>query len=241
MSHWHRPYLPRLHHFPDFSALAAVALATVAWPSIATAHIHLTYPLSRTDDPLGEQKAQHCGTSNSDRNPDRVTTFAPGQTITVTWDETIDHNGHFRIAFNPDGDTFGIPPEMEVSTEGTDPLVLKDLIADGTSSAEITLPNIECDNCTLQFIQVMYDKPPYTTDEDSDDIYFNCADLRLTNTPGDPMTPAPGEANGGCRVGVGADNAGGVGGAMVIGAVAVVGVLAWRSRRRRPRCCDDAR
>lgn len=183
--------------------LVGALVSGLLFADLAQAHIHLTYPLSRTDEPLGEQKEQHCGTANSARSADRVTTFAPGQTITVTWDETINHTGHFRISFNPDGDEFGIPPTSDTTTEGVDPLVLKDMIPDGTTSAQITLPDIECDNCTLQFIQLMYDKPPYTTDANSDDIYFNCADLRLTNDPSTPTPPPgePGSAQGGCQTG----------------------------------------
>ncbi|MBW2225541.1 MAG: hypothetical protein JRF54_15365, partial [Deltaproteobacteria bacterium] len=43
--------------------------------------------------------------------------------------------------------------------------------------ATVTLPDITCDNCTLQMIQVMYDKRLYTTL--GNDIYYQCADLVL--------------------------------------------------------------
>src|SRR5690349_15823410 len=84
-------------------------LGALVVPGVADAHIHLTNPLSRTDLPTGDQKEQHCGVLNGTRT-DRVTTYQPGQTITVTWQETINHPGHFRIAFQPNGDIFGIPP-----------------------------------------------------------------------------------------------------------------------------------
>lgn len=215
--------------------LATVLLA-LGSAAPAHAHIHLTYPLSRTDDGLGDQKAQHCGTEGSARNESRVTQFKPGATIAVRWDETINHTGHFRISFNPDGDTFSIPPDAETTTEGTDPLVLRDLIADGTNCLEVTLPEAPCDNCTLQFIQLMYDKPPYTTDVDSDDIYFNCADIELTDAapelapsetscsevvpPPGPNPISPGTADGGCQ-------AGGAGGGMAALGIA----LLWLRRR----------
>ncbi|MBK9071579.1 MAG: lytic polysaccharide monooxygenase [Myxococcales bacterium] len=210
-------------------ALASLLLALCA-AAPASAHIHLTYPLSRTDDGLGDQKAQHCGAVA--RNESRVTQFKPGATIAVRWDETINHTGHFRISFNPDGDTFSIPPDATTTTQGTDPLVLHDLIADGTNCLEVTLPEAPCDNCTLQFIQLMYDKPPYTTDVDSDDIYFNCADIELTDAAPD-VTPAqsscsdepapmtPGTADGGC-------NAGGASGGL-----AMLGLASLWLRRRR--------
>lgn len=49
------------------------------------------------------------------------------------------------------------------------------------------LPDVECDNCTLQAIQVMYDKPPYVTP--GNDLYYQCADLVLRR--GVAATPVP--------------------------------------------------
>lgn len=186
----------------------------------------MTAPLSRTDAPTGDQKEQHCGVAAQGRNPARVTTYAPGATITVTWDETINHPGHFRIAFQPAGEVFGIPapgagapsnfPDVDQTgmTDAAGALILADMIPDGTPSTQVTLPNMECDNCTLQFIQVMTDNPPYTIDLASDDIYFNCADITLSNsapppTDGpatgpdagvDPMDPKGNLSGGGCSV-----------------------------------------
>jgi hypothetical protein len=44
-------------------------------------------------------------------------------------------------------------------------------------AVRVMLPDLECDNCTLQLIQVMYDKPPYEVG--GNDIYYQCADLVL--------------------------------------------------------------
>src|SRR5437868_5208198 len=97
----------------------ALVLATVA-PGIAAAHIHLTFPMSRTDSLLGEQKDQYCGLTTYVRadHPERTNTFPPGATITVTWMETVNHPGHFRIAFQPDGEVFGIPPASTNAVPG---------------------------------------------------------------------------------------------------------------------------
>lgn len=229
-------------------------------PSLASAHIHLTFPTSRTALATGDQKEQHCGTVGYNRaaDPSKISTFLPGQTITVTWDETIQHPGWFRIAFQPNGEVFGIPPASNGPTgggaasnfptanqEGVDPanssIVLADRIPDGTTSMSITLPNMECSNCTLQFIQVMTDKAPYTVDTLSDDIYFNCADLVLAaNAPdagpgatvdagvtGDAPAGGGGTdaVEGGCAVRGGSSG----GGAGVALGLALVGV---RRRRR---------
>lgn len=245
------------------SGLAAV-LALAVCPLVADAHIHLTSPLARTDSLTLDQKDQHCGVAGQTRNPARVTTFRPGETITVTWMETINHPGWFRIAFQPNGDVFGIPPATAGSCgvacpagvancnfptqpqEGADgangSIVLKDRIADGMLSTQITLPNMECDNCTLQFIQVMTDKCPYTIDAASDDIYFNCADIKLSNAA--PMVDAgptagpdadtgggggggggPSDTTGGCAVG-------GLGGNGLALGLGLLGLVTLRRRRR---------
>src|SRR5687768_12996314 len=119
-------------------------------PSIAAAHIHLTYPLHHTDSLTGDQKSEHCGTPGWDRaaHPDRTTVLLPGATITVTWLETINHPGHYRIAFQPDGQLFTRPPAGDGPPAGFPSLdqtgqtmpdgsiILADFIADGTLSAD---------------------------------------------------------------------------------------------------------
>jgi MYXO-CTERM domain-containing protein len=158
--------------------LVATALALFA--SHAGAHIDLTSPAPRHAGGT-EQKVGPCGIAGSVRGPN-ITTYAPGETITVTWDETVPHPGHFRISFDEDGDDGFVNPAT-VDELNSAPTVLVDGIADkdGTQSytQEVTLPNIECDNCTLQLIQVMSDKPPYDPTPAGNDIYFRCADLIL--------------------------------------------------------------
>ena len=212
-----------------------LASALFAWPITASAHIHLTAPQARTDSTTGDQKDQHCGVAGQMRTT-RVTTYMPGETIMVSWAETINHPGWFRIALQPNGDVFPIPPasngdavvngvtqasnmpteNLEGMTDATTgAMILKDRIADGLLMQQITLPNMECNNCTLQFIQVMIDKPPYSTDALSDDIYFNCADITLSNSAPmvdagvtEPDAPIGGGGNpktsGGCSTGGGA-------------------------------------
>ncbi len=94
----------------------------------------------------------------------------------------------------------------------TAPGVLVDPIEDkpsGIYEYEFTLPDVECDNCTLQVIQVMTDKPPWGPE--GGDIYYQCADLALTTAApsadggvddgmDDPMT---GDSPGLCSVALG--------------------------------------
>lgn len=140
----------------------------------AHAHIEVDSPPPRYAD----QKVGPCGRGPTDARTANVTEFVAGQTITVTWRETINHPSHFRIAFDDDGQDFVDPPAMDAFY--SDPTVLLDEIpdeADGTYSVEVTLPQVECDNCTLQVVQVMYDKPPYVPG--TNDLYYQCIDLVL--------------------------------------------------------------
>ncbi len=165
-------------------ALAALA-ALVAVPSLAAAHISLTNPTPRTTASI---KTRPCGAANSVRGAVPAgNVFAPGATVDVRWTETVGHPGHFRISFDLDGQDFTIPLTYNDATQSIN--VLKDSIPSRATTGAmytqtITLPNQACENCTLQLIQMMTDKPPYTTDALSDDIYFQCADIALRATGG---------------------------------------------------------
>ncbi len=195
------PRFARLRRMKRFLA-ASVLLSA----GTAEAHLQLSYPPARTTS----QKQGPCGLTGLARGP--AMTLAPGATITVTWDETINHPGHYRISFDADGDDdFVVPATAEELY--SDDSVLEDGIADangGSYSQVITLPDIECSTCTLQVIQLMTDKAPYG---DGNDLYYQCADLVLAagGDPGgdgnggdvDDDPPAdnpPGPAVGGCGV-----------------------------------------
>jgi hypothetical protein len=171
---------------PATIGLASLALAALA--ADASAHIALTSPAPRT----AEQKTGPCGAAGSTRGT-QVTRYQPGETITVEWDETVDHPGHYRIAFDEDGnDSFQNPSTPDDSF----PQTLADQITDRTGGGhytqQITLPNISCTNCTLQLMQVMTTTVPYSS------FYFQCADLIL----GDGADPGPGtDTDGGCAAG----------------------------------------
>jgi hypothetical protein len=176
-------------------ALAAALLLTAA---PAAAHVRLLEPPSRYGD---ENKIRPCGRLGGTRSP-FVTTFAPGQVITVSFEEFINHPGYYRIAFDPAGDAALAPPTFDLATQAwSNPagvLVLADRIADAAAGltrvdVQVTLPDVECASCTLQLIQVMTDKLPF---DGSDDFYYQCADLGLTTTP--PPRPPAVEPAGGC-------------------------------------------
>jgi Lytic polysaccharide mono-oxygenase, cellulose-degrading len=207
----------------SYAVACPIAAALALLPGAALAHVQLESPLQRE----AAQKQGPCGSSGSGRS-DNVCTYRPGATITVTWDETIEHPGHFRISFDQDGDDdFVVPTGYD--DVGPYQGVLVDDIADRDVrggdpgySQEIQLPDVECDSCTLQLIQVMTDKPPYGN---GDDIYYQCADIVLSaSAPADPAAACSTGGGGADDDGGPADEAGEESGCAMAGSG---GPLAW--------------
>jgi MYXO-CTERM domain-containing protein len=152
------------------------------------AHVQFSYPTPRRPGAGNDDiKTGPCGCSeqacpNGDvRKPDRVTELTAGETITVEFTETIQHPGFFRISFDDNGQDAFVPPPLsrtDIQMGATTLPVLKDNIPDTGDSdyaVEIVVPNISCDNCTLQLIQVMTNEQTW----EDEDIYFTCADIRI--------------------------------------------------------------
>lgn len=154
----------------------ALAAATLA---MSQTHSHtrwdpngLTPPRTNADN----IKTGPCGAARTG-NP---TVLESGATITVEFESTIFHQGDLRIAFS------------EANDEGFDEHVLVNDIQDFADqryrSQEITLPDLECEQCTLQLIQVMRDRNPPTN-------YYSCADITLARSNADDTTPPSGVSN----------------------------------------------
>jgi hypothetical protein len=168
-------------------ALVAVLLGV---PTRGSAHLDLVSPVSRYGPDV--LKTGPCGVDGGERS-DNISVFEPGETIEIQWVEYVQHPGHYRIAFDDDGHDDFVDPRTMTEMYSNE-AVLLDGIEDTRESGygvEITLPDVTCDNCTLQVIQVMYDKPPYTTP--GNDIYYQCADLVLREAdapdPPEPLDP----------------------------------------------------
>jgi hypothetical protein len=112
--------------------------------------------------------------------------FQPGETITVVFNETVNHPSHYRVSFNPDGDDFPDPESVDDVQSGA-PHTLVDGVLDEEAAVQqlaVTFPDLECENCTLQLIQVMHDKGANgfggrTAEGGNDDMYYACADVAL--------------------------------------------------------------
>ena len=176
-----------------------VAGALLVSVSPAYAHLELTSHLARYG---ATQKAGPCGEAGGTRTTDKVYIAKPGTQVMLVWDETVDHNPSFyRIAFDDDGDDdFGTPhvacpdprDDFQACFDRTDTAVgmvngIEDDAAD-VQSYLYTLPDVECDNCTLQVIQVMGDKAPFETTPTNNDLYYQCIDLILSADGPDELT-----------------------------------------------------
>ena len=187
-------------------------LVLVLLSGTASAHITMTSPTPRTTD----NKAGPCGDAGSTRGSN-VATFGPGATINVEWDETIDHPGHYRIAFDNDGDDVFQNP---VGPDDNFPFTLMDQIPDkagGHYVQAITLPTTLCNNCTLQLMQIMTTVVPY------DSFYYQCADIAIVEGGGSGSTGGGGSM-GGCST-----SSGSGAGAIVL----LAGLFARRRHARR--------
>lgn len=171
-----------------YAALAALAMPAIV-PEFASAHIDLTRPIPREqgvrsrEAPNSALKEGPCGQIVNART-DKVNVFAPGETIEVTWRETTNHDSYYRVAFDREGDdAFPVFEGPGAGAKGIDPsgpcpvdgqVILAYLMEDGVGGShtlQVRLPDVECEGCTLQVIQFMYDTgTPY---------YFQCADLAL--------------------------------------------------------------
>jgi MYXO-CTERM domain-containing protein len=189
--------------------LTAFAAAAGVWltASSASAHIDLLEPPARahgtaaagdTDvDANTNQKTGPCGQATNGRNLERVTTYAPGETITVRVAEETNHDSYLRVSLDLDGDddfvqrapvapATSIPPETQEVAQAAEEALDSEHLLNVTREfntmngfvheIQVTLPDETCENCTLQVIQLMYDTGQI--------YYFQCADLVIAEGGG---------------------------------------------------------
>jgi uncharacterized protein (TIGR03382 family) len=145
----------------------------VAAPTVASAHTLMTSPTPRSQsDGL---KTGPCGNVAATDTPNEL---VAGSTITVSWLETVDHPGYYRIAYSAPGDA---DFEDNVLVDQIPDVPCAD--APCSYTAEVTLPSEPCEGCALQLIQFMGTAAPYSP-------YFSCADVAL-------MAPGPGASDAG--------------------------------------------
>src|SRR5688572_12278037 len=96
----------------SFLVLAAL-LAGEAW---AHARWNKTGPLKPRTDSAGLKEPAPCGGAAIDET--RRATLTAGDTITVTWEETVDHPGSYKLSFAQDGANFTLIEEIPDDQDG---------------------------------------------------------------------------------------------------------------------------
>lgn len=211
-------------------ACSSVALTALLGSSAASAHVRLIDPPPRLDGREGGNalKIGPCGQQQNARTTS-VTDFMGGETITIVFGEYIDHSSYYRVALDVEGDdSFPQRPEQAVQQQGDDPESIHPLsdindtgldvyilqyykndqsagfMQETSYSTEVTLPNIDCQNCTLQLIQFMYNDP--------EPHYYQCADITITATSSPTTNGAGGTTTDGGAVPTGSATTTGAGG-----------------------------
>lgn len=189
--------------------LAAGAMMAIA-PQTASAHFKLLAPDSwLVENDLGDpQKQGPCGgTSQNAGEPSmKITELKGGQTLHFKVQETVFHPGHYRIALAVNSRN-ELPADPKATTRDSErgdwsvsaeimnpvapPVIVDGLWAHTDRAAiaqpwetDITVPNINCDKCTLQIIQFMAE---HGRNRDGDFSYHHCADVKITADPSKPI------------------------------------------------------
>lgn len=191
-----------------FHPALLTALALII-PVEASSHFSLLEPtptlvLDARGDP---QKAEPCGGTTSGSTPASgvVTPVKGGTMLHIKVKETIYHPGHYRIALA--ADPTGLPADPETVTRDTpkgpysvSAKIEKDpkppVLADGLFvhnerfepgkiwEADVRIPNIDCENCTLQVIQWMAE---HSFNPQGGYSYHHCAELKISADPALPV------------------------------------------------------
>jgi MYXO-CTERM domain-containing protein len=201
---------------PALLAFAAVLLAG----SSALAHAVLMNPQPLTNDDNAKSGPCGCyfGAGPEDPGEDgspaacpgsgyKVTDLVVGQTLQVTWKETINHSGMFRVAIAPKAINTVTRADLNnaVYFEGAD----MNTVQGGLVSTTITVPDTPCQNCVLQLRQFMEGAAsPY---------YYSCAAVNITAPSGSASSSSSSASSSSTSAGAG--GAGGEGGSGMGGSI----------------------
>jgi hypothetical protein len=197
--------------FMRLSAIVAVFLGTA--PLFADGHFKLVEPASRlVEDQRGDpQNLGPCGgTSAYAGSPTGVVyQAAGGSKLHIKIQETIYHPGFYRVSLavksidELPADPVAVTRDTEkgpwsisgaIQSNPQMPVLADGLFSHRTRPAagtqlppwetDVTLPNINCEKCTLQIVQFMED---HGYNKDGGYTYHHCADIKITADPARPV------------------------------------------------------
>ena len=153
------------------STIPAIVLATV----LASGHARFApdglVPPRSTSSGL---KSGPCGGIAATTEASQRTILTAGEDVTLSWEETINHPGWFRIAFSPAGDS-GFEANIlkdNITDDQNGPVSYSDPTTYHKYSTSIVVPDGPCETCSLQLIQ-------YMTENDPPTLYYSCADVQI--------------------------------------------------------------
>jgi hypothetical protein len=177
-------------------------LVAFAFAPVAAAHIRLLEPTARYDV-VGENgiKSCPCGQGTSNRTCDAIanssdpnrSTRVTRSVLTLRFEEYVGHDGTYRVAFDDDGAEIADFNANILVPMVADPIGNMGNVGEGSIwEIDVTLPDMTCDNCTLQLIQAMNGQQTTpVVDPSGFGTYYTCVDLELvapgTLGEGDPM------------------------------------------------------
>ncbi|HVK68683.1 MAG TPA: SCE4755 family polysaccharide monooxygenase-like protein [Polyangium sp.] len=206
----------------DSRASALLAFAAVLFAgSSAFAHAVLMNPQPLTNDdnaksgPCGcyfgagpEDPAEDSSASACPASGYKVTDLVVGQTVQVTWKETVNHNGKFRVAISTKSIDTVKRADLDASVfyEGAD----ANSQSGGLVSTTITVPDTPCENCVVQLRQYMEGaSKPY---------YYSCAAINIVD-PNASGSSSSSSTAASSSSSTGAGGAGGAGGGGMGGSI----------------------
>jgi hypothetical protein len=182
----------------------------LALAPLGIAHFRLLEPASwlQESEELGDpQWSPPCGGTLTDpgKPTDAVTKIQGGDKLHIRIREMAFHPGFYRVALAVNSRA-ELPPDPEATSEaGTDgrqrsvsgavhyppsPPVLADGLFmhvapfDKEQAADVEIPNINCEKCTLQVIEFM---AAHGWNKDGGYTYHHCADLQIRANPNKPI------------------------------------------------------
>jgi hypothetical protein len=189
-------------------ALLGAAIGVACMSGVADAHFVLVTPSATlAQNRLGDpQKLGPCGGTSADSGTptNDVSRIQGGQNLHLKIEETVFHPGHYRVALAVNSRA-ELPADPEVTTQPSergpqsvsapisrnpeapvlaDGLFVHTVKATGPFEADVLIPNINCDKCTLQVVQFM---AQHGLNADGGYFYHHCADLQITADPSKPI------------------------------------------------------
>jgi hypothetical protein len=166
-------------------------------PGVGYAHFALLQPPSALAIEDGGKGAPPCA-----EGPDSniVTQVQGGHPLAIRLTEFVFHPGHYRFALSVNSRA-ELPPDPDVVQDGNglsvsapiqkppripvlaDGVFVHDAPPTGDWQTSLTLPNLNCDKCTLQIIEFMAE---HGFNVGGGFFYHHCADLRITADPSLP-------------------------------------------------------